>query len=88
MTEAELDKLVTELRNQDIVYDQAADAITILRRRLSIIEKLLTTRMTRSAPIEEALLAIAVGKRALPTRDECGAWGAKLGIPVEAQIGS
>ena len=51
--------------------------------RIKKLDKMLCTRFARSAPIEEALLQIGMGKRDLPTREECKEWGVKLGVPEE-----
>jgi hypothetical protein len=47
------------------------------------LRKALTTRFARSSPVEEALLGIASAKRPLPTREQCGEWAVKLGVPEE-----
>lgn len=60
---------------------EAADEIERLRVNLDAVQRVLLTRFARSAPIEEALMAIGVGKRDLPTREECAAWAVKLGVP-------
>lgn len=56
------------------------------KERIEGLIKMLTQRFIRSAPIEEELLAIGVGKRDLPTREECRQWGIKLGVPPEFEI--
>ena len=59
------------------------DDVEALKERIEGLTKLLTQRFSRSASIEEELIAIGVGKRDLPTREECREWGLKLGIPDE-----
>lgn len=59
-------------------------SIRDLHERIEFLTKMLTTRFARSSPIEEALLGIAMGKRPLPTREQCGEWAVKLGVPVES----
>jgi hypothetical protein len=54
--------------------------------RIEGLIKMLTQRFIRSASIEEELLAIGIGKRDLPTREECKQWGIKLGVPTEFEI--
>ena len=44
---------------------------------------LLRQRFARSSPIEEELMLAGMGKRPLPTKEECLEWAAKLGIPDE-----
>lgn len=51
----------------------------------SALDRMLCQRFARSAPIEEALLQIGMGKRDLPTREECREWGAKLGVPDDVR---
>ena len=53
--------------------------------RIKKLDKMLCTRFARSAPIEEALLQIGMGKRDLPTREECRAWGIALGVPDDVR---
>lgn len=57
--------------------------ITALKERIEWLEKLLNQRFSRSSNIEEQLMAIGIGKRDLPTRDECREWAIKLGVPDE-----
>ncbi len=45
------------------------------------LDALLRQRFARSSPIEEQLQLAGVGKRPLPTKEECLAWAAKLGVP-------
>jgi hypothetical protein len=54
--------------------------------RIAGLVDMLTKRFIRSSPIEEQLLAIGVGKRDLPTREECKQWGIKLGVPAEFEV--
>ena len=58
-----------------------ADSKYALYTRIEMLEKLICQRFTRSAGIEEQLLLAGVGKRALPTAEECLAWAQRLGIP-------
>lgn len=53
--------------------------------REDTIERLLRQRFSRSAPIEEKLQMAGMGKRPLPTAEECLEWAAKLGVPDEAR---
>jgi hypothetical protein len=53
--------------------------------RIKKLDKMLCTRFARSAPIEEALLQIGMGKRGLPTREECKEWGITLGVPDDVR---
>ena len=71
-----IDKLEGE--NQDLAHHLEAAIAQVERLR-----KALTTRFARSSPIEEKLMAAGVGKRHLPTAEECLEWAAKLGIPDE-----
>lgn len=54
--------------------------------RIEGLVKLLTQRFNRSSPIEEELMGIGMGKRDLPTREECKQWAIQLGVPQEFQI--
>lgn len=49
------------------------------------LDRMLCQRFACSAPIEEALLQIGMGKRDLPTREECREWGIKLGVPDDVR---
>lgn len=59
------------------------DDVAELKARIEWLEKLLTQRFSRSSNIEEQLMWIGVGKRDLPTREECREWAVKLGVPDE-----
>lgn len=63
-------------------YPELNDIVDLMRR-VEWLEKLLTQRFSRSATIEEQLMGIGVGKRDLPTREECREWAIKLGVPDE-----
>lgn len=54
-----------------------------LRDEIERLDTLLRQRFARSSPIEEQLQLAGVGKRPLPTQEECLAWAAKLGVPDE-----
>ena len=54
--------------------------------RIAFLERILTQRFARSSKIEEELMAIGIGKRDLPTREECREWAIKLGVPEEYQV--
>lgn len=71
-----IDKLEGE--NQELQFRLAHHL-----ERVERLRKALTTRFARSSPIEEKLMAAGVGKRPLPTAEECLEWAAKLGIPDE-----
>jgi hypothetical protein len=53
--------------------------------RIKKLDTMLCQRFARSAPIEEALLQIGMGKRGLPTREECKEWGITLGVPDDVR---
>jgi hypothetical protein len=83
------------------VYGEAADRIKKLENEnqdMSIhleamvaeverLRKSLTTRFARSSPVEEKLMAAGIGKREMPTKEECLEWAAKLGVPDEYRGG-
>ena len=54
--------------------------------RIAHLERILTQRFSRSSKIEEELMAIGIGKRDLPTREECREWAIKLGVPEEYRV--
>lgn len=62
------------------------EGVEALKERIEGLTKLLTQRFSRSSAIEEQLIAIGIGKRDLPTREECREWGLKLGIPDEFRV--
>lgn len=66
--------------------DDVKEELKECYERIDGLIKMLTQRFIRSSPIEEQLLAIGVGKRDLPTREECKEWGIKLGVPPEFEI--
>jgi len=53
--------------------------------RIETLDKMLRLRFQRSAPIEEALMQIGMGKRDLPSREECREWAVKLGVPDDVR---
>lgn len=64
---------------------QDADLVVGLRAQIVLLDKLLSQRFARSAPIEEQLMHAAFGKRPLPTAEECRQWALKLGKPAQEQ---
>lgn len=66
--------------------DDVKEELKECYKRIDGLVKMLTQRFIRSSPIEEELMAIGVGKRDLPTREECKQWAIKLGVPEEFQI--
>jgi len=75
-----IEKLENE--NQDMSIHLEAMVAEVERLRKS-----LTTRFARSSPVEEKLMAAGIGKREMPTKEECLEWAAKLGVPDEYRGG-
>lgn len=89
----DLDKAIGAVVKELVASHLASEGqwIEITGKQNEEIERMrtmLTQRFMRSSPIEEALLAAGVGKRPLPSAEECLAWGAKLGIPDEFRAGA
>ena len=75
-----MDKLQREI-------EARKDENMALAMEIDRLRKALTTRFARSSGIEEQLMAVGVGKRPLPTMEECLEWAQKLGIPDEFRMG-